>query len=402
MAQQVKPPFLEEQREHTDKSLVTERGVTDRSLSRLQNKTEKVTDESLKRDRQNADKNRSQTRSENDHEKDLIRNQGDAGSHQKKSTSQQDSDDRLKEQRYFDDVSIAVERSQVDAAMARERGIRVSSAGDLLDRERKKTDENLSLEREETDSVFDENSVRFKEEIKSHATTKTALTSRDEFLAIVSHDLKNPIGAILSCAEMLMNDNRFASRDQDLQEWIELIHRNAQSSIHLISDLLDMERLAIGKVDLKITSQDILRLAQEAVKNYLHLALVKKIKLVLEPTEGVRTAPCDHERISQVLSNLIGNAIKFTPPNGLVRLTIKQIPNFLQISVIDTGPGIADDHQDKIFDRFAQISNKDRQGLGLGLYISKMLVEEHHGKIWVESSLGEGSQFFFTLPNTIS
>jgi signal transduction histidine kinase len=123
--------------------------------------------------------------------------------------------------------------------------------------------------------------------------------------------------------------------------------------------------------------------------------------LTAKPEPGCCDVICDRSRVVQVLSNLIGNAIKFTPAQGRIRVSCTRTgleSNDVQVSVSDTGPGIAPEKIDTIFERFSQINSQDRRGIGLGLYIAKMMVEEHPGRIWVESKLGEGSTFHFTLP----
>ena len=159
-----------------------------------------------------------------------------------------------------------------------------------------------------------------------------------------------------------------------------------------------MERFAEGKLHLHKSDQNIDMIIQNCIENFSHLALEKKIQLHQSPCEAVTKIPCDPDRILQVLSNLLGNALKFTPENGSVVLKIKKFETEILISVSDTGPGISEGQKNRIFDRYAQLQNKDRRGLGLGLYISKMLVEAHGGKLWVSSSPGKGSTFSFTVP----
>jgi signal transduction histidine kinase len=107
---------------------------------------------------------------------------------------------------------------------------------------------------------------------------------------------------------------------------------------------------------------------------------------------------CDRDRIYQVLSNLVSNAVKFTPEGGSITVNVNFRENEVQVSVHDTGPGIPDDKKERIFERFVQLASNDRRGLGLGLHISKMLVEAHQGRLWVQSQVGEGSFFFFSIP----
>jgi signal transduction histidine kinase len=129
--------------------------------------------------------------------------------------------------------------------------------------------------------------------------------------------------------------------------------------------------------------------------------VAKGITLTANPEAGCDDVVCDRSRVVQVLSNLIGNAIKFTPAKGQIRVRCARTGSEskdVQVSVSDTGPGIAPEKIKTIFERFSQINSQDRRGIGLGLYIAKMMVEEHSGRIWVESKLGEGSTFHFTLP----
>ena len=126
-------------------------------------------------------------------------------------------------------------------------------------------------------------------------------------------------------------------------------------------------------------------------------AAAKGISLNAELVQGSLLADFDHDRVLQVLANLITNSIKFTLPGGKIILCVEDKGAELQFSVSDTGPGIPSDMFEAVFERFWQIGKNDRRGLGLGLYISKCIVESHGGKIWVESKLGEGSRFFFTL-----
>ena len=231
-----------------------------------------------------------------------------------------------------------------------------------------------------------------------HTKTKASLTTRDEFLAIVSHDLRNPIGAISSCMEMLLEESVERKIDKETRSWIELAKRNADSSLRLINDILDMERIAEGKLELEVTRCDIGKLIKETMDSFVHAAAAKNVLLRCVPTVITETLDCDRDRLVQVLSNLIGNALKFTPEGGKIVLKAEGAAADVTISVRDTGIGIHDEKKDQIFEKFTQLGSKDRRGLGLGLHISKMLVEAHGGKLWVESKLGEGSLFSIKLP----
>ncbi|MBC7741341.1 MAG: HAMP domain-containing histidine kinase [Bdellovibrionaceae bacterium] len=385
--------FLSKERTHTDQSLNNERGRTDESLTLFQTKTEKETEDSVKQGRTLADKLRVSNRTDSD-ANELKKNNGTLSSRDQNTLTK-----LLSEQRVIDDKSIAAERTRMDAAMKLEREKYDATAAKLLSRERNETDKNLSHERDETDSLNLKSTNLFNEEVTSHSSTKEQLTSRDEFVAIVSHDLRNPLGAIKSCTDTLLEDASANGLSSDLIQWLQFIKRNAETSLRLISDILDMEQVANGKMLLNKSKINVGALVRQEIEVYNHIAKKNKIHLTaIEPTVNT-VIVCDGDRVSQVLSNLIGNAIKFTKEGGLVTLKIEQVEDSLQVAVCDTGPGIPVEQQERIFDRYAQIKNKDRRGLGLGLYISRMLLEAHAGKIWVESTLGKGSTFYFCIPN---
>jgi signal transduction histidine kinase len=236
------------------------------------------------------------------------------------------------------------------------------------------------------------------QEQERHQKTQAALTTREEFLAIVSHDLRNPLNNISMATQNLLEEPGVA---KDVKELASSIGRSAGEMLRLIEDLLDIERIAVGKLTLHIEQHDVREIIKQAVEQLQEVAASKGITLSAEPQDVSGYVVCDRNRVMQVLSNLIGNAIKFTPAKGKIRVSCQRSGpegEEVQISVSDTGEGIAPEKIATIFERFSQIHNQDRRGIGLGLYIAKMMVEEHPGRLWVESKLGEGSTFHFTLP----
>lgn len=222
-----------------------------------------------------------------------------------------------------------------------------------------------------------------------------ALTTREEFLAIVSHDLRNPLNHISMAAQNLLEE------PEDVRELASSINRSAGEMLRLIEDLLDVERMAVGKLTLQYEEHDIREIINQAVEQLQGSAAAKGITLEAEPQDVCGYAVCDRSRVMQVLSNLIGNSIKFTPGKGRICVSCQRTgpqEKEVQVSVSDTGEGIAPEKIKTIFERFSQINNQDRRGIGLGLYIARMMVEEHPGRIWVDSKVGEGSTFHFTLP----
>jgi len=187
----------------------------------------------------------------------------------------------------------------------------------------------------------------------------------------------------------------------EVQELASSINRSAGEMLRLIEDLLDIERIAVGKLTLHIEPHDVSEIIKQAVEQLQGAAASKGVTLSAKPQDVCGHVVCDRSRVMQVLSNLIGNAIKFTPAKGQICVSCQRTGpkgEEVQISISDTGEGIAPEKIKTIFERFSQIHNQDRRGIGLGLYIAKMMVEEHPGRIWVESKLGEGSTFHFTLP----
>jgi signal transduction histidine kinase len=340
------------------------------SFTEMRGNRERQTDKDLEAQRTIADKQTSEYRKKVD----LDRNQEFETS---------GVDIHLKDERLRADSAVELERSRVDRALGQERESHGAAAKLILS---------------QMDTQVGDAKSRLSDEIVQHSKTKVSLTTRDEFLAIVSHDLRNPMGAISSCAEMLLEEPTAGRMDAETKQWIEFIKRNVDTSLRMISDILDMERLAENKLELQCKEYNLASVIKEAVENFVYVASAKRTLIRVLPTPLAHNISFDRDRILQVLSNLINNALKFTPDGGSIVVKTEVIGKEIVVSVWDTGPGIPDEKMKLIFERFAQLSSSDRRGLGLGLYISKMLVEAHSGRIWVESKLGKGSTFFFTLP----
>lgn len=380
-------PMFKKERKKTDDSLIAERDKTNESLTKSKLETERQTDKQVQRGRLQSD----QAKKESRNLADSVSNQG---------KQDQVTTGELVVERERADSAMEKERTQIDLAIDQEREKKRLLADQLLAQERELTDQNLSAERTRADSEVHQKVDLLSEEISAHSETKKSLSTRDEFLAIVSHDLKNPIGAASLCAEFLLQDAAFQEFGSEARSSIELIKRNVDTSLRLIADLLDMERIEGGKLQLNSLSQDIGQIIGEVVESFKHIALAKTIELKTAEFSTVGKVLCDKDRVMQVLSNLIGNALKFTPEGGSV--TIGRIVNekTVQVSVSDTGPGIPEEKRFQIFERHTQLGVSTRVGLGLGLFISKRLIEAHGGHLWVDSTLGQGSTFIFTIPRS--
>ena len=168
----------------------------------------------------------------------------------------------------------------------------------------------------------------------------------------------------------------------------------------LISALLDVERMTHDKLVLKKERTDLRMVLQECVDLFAPVVASKSFSMTVHMDPGPISVDLDHDRILQVLSNLIGNSLKFTPHGGAIELSARKDNSHVEIAVTDNGPGIPETDQARIFDRLSQLTVNDRRGLGLGLFITKWIVEAHEGRVWVTSRVGKGSTFSFTLPLT--
>ena len=221
-----------------------------------------------------------------------------------------------------------------------------------------------------------------------------AVIARDEVLAFVSHDLRSPLSTIQLAAGLL----EMPIAPEKKAEQVQVIRRVATGMSHLIEDLLAVSEVEAGHLSLERVSLPLGVLFEEVCAEYENQARQKSLQLRWSVADDVPTVHADRSRLAQVLANLVGNAIKFTPEGGSVALTARLDGAWVEVRVEDTGTGISADDLSRIFIRFWHASTTKRGGAGLGLAIAKGLVEAHGGRIWVESTPGEGATFFFTLP----
>ncbi len=228
-----------------------------------------------------------------------------------------------------------------------------------------------------------------------YAAARQAVRTRDEVLGIVAHDLRGPLGAIGMYAHLLADP---ATRDGDGWPWIDGINRMVDQMSRLIQDLLDVAALDSGRLRMEpfaLRPDAVLREAEAAVAAQANAA---GVRLEVEAAPGLSAVHGDPDRVLQVLGNLLGNALKFTPAGGRVVLRAAPAPDGVAFSVADTGPGMPPEVLARVFDRFWQARTSRRAGAGLGLAIARGIVEAHGGRIRAESEPGAGSTFTFTLP----
>jgi len=223
---------------------------------------------------------------------------------------------------------------------------------------------------------------------------------KNELISTVSHELRTPLTTMKEFVSII-SDGIAGPVSGDQREYLSIIMSNMNRLGRMINDLLDISKLEAGRMDLKKRLVDPLLLIKDQLATFRPEAENKKINLSAELPEKLPQLYIDSDRLSQVLANLIANALKFTPEGGSVTIQAEELEEGIQIAVMDTGVGIAKENFSKLFDRFQQIDRKPgpgAKGTGLGLAISKSIIELHKGKIWVESEIGKGSKFTFILP----
>ncbi len=362
MSPKTKKPRPEHAR--TDQSLLEERLKSEDELSKRRDSIEEEANAAVHRTRADVDTSLKSTRAVTDEKLTLS----EAPKQERQSVARE---------RASEDATLRRERATLDERLQEEREARKQALADLLRLEREKTDEHLFLERERSEEV---------------------LAARDDFLGMVSHDLRTLLSGVAMRAAVLV---KHASKDEAGQR----IRRDAESIQHftarmnrLIGDLLDVASIEAGRLTVDPRPEDAIPLVRDTLEAFQLSAVAKGISLESELAKDSLVARFDPERVLQVLANLLSNAIKFTPKGGKILLRIEPAGEQVQFSVTDSGPGISEADQGRIFERFWQVDSSDKRGLGLGLYISRCIVAAHGGRLWVESKKGAGSTFFFTLP----
>jgi signal transduction histidine kinase len=226
------------------------------------------------------------------------------------------------------------------------------------------------------------------------ASRQKAISGRDAILAVVSHDLRNSLNVIQLKTHVMQG-----SADSQGREDAAFIQRRAGEMVRLIQDLLDVSSMEAGQFRVEKSLQAVEPIVKKSIDTLSGQAERKSLQLSTEVTVTEEwMIDCDADRIQQVLTNLIGNAIKFTAPEGVIIVRAEPKKGEVCFSVRDSGPGIPEEDLHHVFDRFWSVGKGGAMGTGLGLSIAKGLVEAHGGRIWAESQPGVGSTFFFTLP----
>jgi signal transduction histidine kinase len=244
-----------------------------------------------------------------------------------------------------------------------------------------------------------ENARLFSEIDEKGRQIEAANRHKSEFLANMSHELRTPLNAIIGFSEVLL-DPTLKVNEEEQRQFLTDVLSSGKHLLGLINEVLDLAKIEAGKMELQIEPA-LLQDVVEAVSNTMRsLAAKKSINLRVDSDESLASFPMDGARVKQVLLNLVSNAIKFTPEGGRVWVRAGAKDGNARLEVGDTGPGIAAEDQERIFLEFQQAGSDagKPQGTGLGLALAKKFVEMHGGRIWLESEVGKGSRFFFTIP----
>ena len=394
MAKGGKKRPLHADRGRTDRSLKAERVATDRFASDSGRATQRKADSARQSEREAADRDLSRGRKSADAARARVS--------RKKGSREGETERRLAasfltRERHLADEALARQRRRADSTLARERKELRETERKLFDRERVRTDRHLGEERGHTDEAFQAAELRLALAKTGHEKSVAALELRDEFLAILSHDLRSPLNVIaVSAARVgqMVPEGKGASQIRELCSQIET---SVKRIGHMVDDLLDAEHMALGHVRLPRKLGDLREVARESVALMDPVLSAQEMSLQAALPDSFVAVAFDHDRILQVLLNLLGNAVKFTPRGGKIWLGMEMKNGYVRVTVSDTGPGVPVEQRRRIFRRFTQ-GTRDKGGAGLGLYIAQRIVEAHGGKIGVEPRSGMGSTFFFTLP----
>jgi signal transduction histidine kinase len=223
-----------------------------------------------------------------------------------------------------------------------------------------------------------------------------ASEAKTRFVANMSHELRNPLNAVLGFTELL-RDGRGGPLAARQREHLEIIHGSARHLMTLINDTLELKRIEAGHVRLEPEPIEPVAIAAACATSLATLSAQRGIHVELDP-RPVGTVMLDPVRLRQVVLNYLSNAIKFSPPGGRVTVVIRHQANRLRLEVSDSGPGVDPADQERVFDEFFQLPGRDRSGSGLGLSVSKLIVEAQGGEVGVRSVVGLGSTFYASIP----
>lgn len=374
-----------EGRAHTDASLGAERKSSDAIARGNTASAQRILDDLIERDRNAVDERLLKFRERSDRV--LARERVDSPVRDSAvADERREADHGRSIERQVTDALLERERLRADAIVEEQR--RAHEADRLrLEVRRGDTDDQLSTERTGAD-------VALVEAKTALANAHVEQVRHTDVLGMVTHDLRSPLCVIAMNARNLAETTDDAWTRESAQD----ITRAAARMERLLTDLLDVARIESGTLRIDVRSHDVGALVTELLHSYQPLFAERHIAFAVKAQAATLIADFDHDRMVQVLSNLLGNAMKFTPAQGKVELTVELKGEVLEFAVSDTGPGIRNDDVPHVFKRFWGIDSNARRGLGLGLYICEKIIHAHDGTIALQSELGAGTTVRFTIP----
>lgn len=237
---------------------------------------------------------------------------------------------------------------------------------------------------------------------RAYASLERESLAKTQILSTVTHELKTPLTSIMGCVErLLVHREKVGPLTGRQQKYLKYIQEDSRILRALIDDLLDTSRLEAGNLELSLTELDVRSEIERVVRSVQNQFAEKPINVVADVPKDICPVKADALRFSQVVTNLVGNAHKYSPADSTITITARQTSGFIQIDVADQGMGLAPEDHPRVFTKFFRADNsstRKESGTGLGLYITKLLVEAHGGRIWFETEKDRGSTFSFTLP----
>ncbi|MBN1162334.1 HAMP domain-containing histidine kinase [Patescibacteria group bacterium] len=226
--------------------------------------------------------------------------------------------------------------------------------------------------------------------------------SRDEYTAMIVHELRSPLSVIKGASDLVLKEAGKLSAEQ-IETLLSQIRSSSEGLLKIVNDILDVSKMEAGKFSVDKSPEDLNTLLKDECAYYSSLAEVRGLELVRELDGSIPRVSIDADRLKQVMNNLISNSIKYTPPGGKITVSSSFKGNFIEVSIRDTGIGVSDTDKPLLFHKFAQPNNHEKmegESTGLGLVISKGIIEAHGGSIWYEANNPKGAKFTFKLPIT--
>lgn len=378
---------IAERRHDTDMSLGAERARAHRSVDELTARARTSVHDDVEQDRLVVDEQLRQSRDSADFM--LARER----------TASSVSSGLVEEERSQADRATMGERDRHDAILEHER----QRSDDALQEQpaQQAADPATRARQEDTDEKLAAERLRVDGAVASLGNTERALSRAEEqvrrrsnVLAMVAHELRNPLSVIAMNTDFMVD----GVSDPEFREAATEVQRSVARMARILKDLIDLARIENGSLCIVKSTVDVGALSNEIHMAYGPLFAKRGIAFTCAPPAPGTVAAFDHDRIVQVVSNLVSNSMKFTPAGGTVSLSVERRADVVELAVTDTGAGIVAAAQPHVFTRFWQGNSEPGTGLGLGLYICEKIISAHGGRIWVESELGRGTTFRFTLP----